>query len=181
MNNYQELAARTLIDKPDFTLNDSEQQLVQDILKLAVLTAECVENVKKGIFHQHGVELSRLNLKLMEISQHIQEVRSGGNDPNAWPRLTNEQTMIVWNTLGLVGEVGEVAEKVYQATTDNLRPDLFKELGDTSWYIAALCTKLDYNLDDVLEANIEKLKKRFPNGYSSEDSKKRVDTQGENQ
>lgn len=175
MNNYQELAARTLIDKPDFALNDSEQQLVQDILKLAVLTAECVENVKKGIFHQHGVELSRLNLKLMEISQHIQEVRSGGKDPNAWPRLTDEQTMVVWNTLGLMGESGEVAEKVYEAVDKNEPFDLHKEIGDGLWYSAALCTKLDYDLDDVLEANIEKLRKRFPNGYSSQDSIERRD------
>lgn len=179
MNNYQELAARTLIDKPDFKIPAEEQQLLQDLLKLAVLTGRAIELAKKGILHRHGMDYRSLNLTLLNIVDHVQEVREGNPSSEPWSLLTDPQIMEVWNTFGLVGEASEVAEKVYQSVTDNLRPDLFKELGDTSWYIAALCTKLDYSMKEVMEANIEKLRKRYPEGYSSEDSKKRVDIQGE--
>ena len=43
------------------------------------------------------------------------------------------------------------------------------------WYIAALCTKLGLNLNEVMEDNIAKLEERYPGGFTSEDSVKRVD------
>lgn len=177
MNNYQELAARTLIDKPDRKIPAEEQQLLQDLLKLAVMTGRAIELAKKGILHRHGMDYRSLNLTLLDIVDHLQNVREGNPSSEPWSLLTDPQTMMVWNTFGLVGEAGEVAEKVYEAVAENEPFDLHKEIGDTSWYIAALCTKLGYSLNAVQEANIEKLKKRFPNGYSSEDSMKRVDTQ----
>ena len=42
---------------------------------------------------------------------------------------------------------------------------LIKELGDIAWYLAEAATALDLNLEDILEANIEKLKKRYPEGF----------------
>lgn len=52
---------------------------------------------------------------------------------------------------------------------------MFKELGDLMWYVAALCTIFGFDLEDVMGANIEKLQKRYPNGYTSADSQRRVD------
>ena len=44
---------------------------------------------------------------------------------------------------------------------------LAKELGDIAWYLAEAATALDMDLEDILQANIEKLKKRYPEGFSS--------------
>ena len=45
-----------------------------------------------------------------------------------------------------------------------------EEIGDCMWYIAALCTKLGIDMDDVMIANINKLKERYPDGFSVEKS-----------
>ena len=82
-----------------------------------------------------------------------------------------EHVMIVWNTTGLTGEAGEVADLVkkgifHQQGLD--LPKLKKELGDVLWYVAALCTELGFTMEEVMQTNIEKLKARFPDGYSPE-------------
>jgi len=72
--------------------------------------------------------------------------------------ITDEQTMIAWNAIGLTGEAGEVADLV--------KKQIFHQLGDVLWYVAALCTEFGFTLEEVMQHNIEKLKARFPDGYS---------------
>lgn len=91
---------------------------------------------------------------------------------------SDHEIMLVWNALKLNGEAGEIAELIgkgvfHQHGID--RDKLIKELGDVLWYVAALCTKLDVSLSEVMERNIAKLKERYPNGYNSADSVARVD------
>ena len=91
---------------------------------------------------------------------------------------TNHEIMLVWNALGLAGEAGEVADTVKKAVFHQHgleRDELIKELGDVLWYVAALCSKLDTPLSEVMERNIAKLKKRYPEGYSADASKARAD------
>ena len=93
--------------------------------------------------------------------------------------LSDADIMLVWNALGLAGEAGEVAELVkkgilHQHGLDRER--LKKELGDVLWYAAALCTRLDLDMGAVMQANIDKLLERYPEGFSATDSRRRVDT-----
>jgi len=44
-----------------------------------------------------------------------------------------------------------------------------------AWYISAMCNALDISLKDVLEKNVEKLRRRYPSGFSSEKSRNRED------
>ena len=69
--------------------------------------------------------------------------------------------------LGLAGETGEICEKLKKAIRDDggkvseeRKQAIAKELGDVLWYIAALCTELDIDLDAVAARNIEKLAAR---------------------
>ena len=80
----------------------------------------------------------------------------------------------IYPTLGLVGEAGEVAEKVKKVIRDKKgifddesKKGLKKELGDVLWYISNLCTELDFSLDDVALQNLEKLKLRAAKGKIS--------------
>lgn len=91
---------------------------------------------------------------------------------------TAAEIMLVWNALGVAGEAGEVADLIKKAVFHRHplnRDALIKELGDVLWYVAALCTKLDIGLDDVMVLNIEKLRARYPAGYSSERSRERYE------
>ena len=77
----------------------------------------------------------------------------------------------VYVTLGLVGEAGEVAEKIKKVFRDNngvldeeRKQVLKKELGDVLWYLAQLSTELGLSFDDVACFNIEKLSSRKDRG-----------------
>jgi NTP pyrophosphatase (non-canonical NTP hydrolase) len=81
------------------------------------------------------------------------------------------QNKLIYPTLGLAGEAGEIANKVKKILRDNsgnlqesVREDLICELGDVLWYIAALATDLNVELSDVANKNIEKLNSRKNRG-----------------
>lgn len=70
--------------------------------------------------------------------------------------------------MGLSGEVGELNDLVKKFIFHEKEFDethLKKELGDVCWYIALMCESFGWNLNDILQMNIEKLKKRYPDGF----------------
>lgn len=67
------------------------------------------------------------------------------------------------------GEIHSIFQKRYQGHDINYR-DLSLEIGDLLWGIAELCTAHGWSLEDIAQANIDKLKKRYPDGFSSEKS-----------
>ena len=78
---------------------------------------------------------------------------------------------IVYPTLGLVNEAGEVAGKIKKIFRDKGgaigeadRAALKHELGDVLWYLTQICTELDLTLEEVAAANIEKLFSRLERG-----------------
>lgn len=77
--------------------------------------------------------------------------------------LTKDQERLVENTLGLVGEAGEVAEKIKKLIRDNNKyanEEIMKELGDVVFYATALANIYGRGLQEVLELNIQKLDDR---------------------
>lgn len=73
----------------------------------------------------------------------------------------------VYAGLGLAGETGEISEKLKKAIrddggrmTDERRAAIKKELGDVLWYVAALCTELKLDLQEVADENFAKLARR---------------------
>ena len=80
----------------------------------------------------------------------------------------------IYPTLGLVGETGEVAEKVKKVLRDKngifdqeSKEAIKKELGDVLWYLSNLCTEFKFSLDEVALQNLEKLKNRVAKGTIS--------------
>ena len=75
--------------------------------------------------------------------------------------------------LGLCGEVGEIADQwkkhLYQGH-DLVTEDMIEELGDVLWYCAELAAGLGVGLAEVAERNVEKLRRRYPNGFEAERS-----------
>ena len=81
--------------------------------------------------------------------------------------LTEGQERLVENTLGLVGEAGEVAEKIKKLIRDSSRfqnEEIMKELGDVVFYATALANIYGKGLQEVLELNIAKLDDRQRRG-----------------
>jgi NTP pyrophosphatase (non-canonical NTP hydrolase) len=74
---------------------------------------------------------------------------------------------LLYPTLGLCGEAGEVAEKVKKMVrddggvlSDERRAALSKELGDVLWYVAQLATEAELDLDAIAQDNLDKLLSR---------------------
>jgi len=85
----------------------------------------------------------------------------------------DKKDVLINGVMGLCGESGEVIDIVKKHLAQGHELDkekIIKELGDVAWYMAEIATVLDVDLEDVLVQNIEKLKKRYPEGFSTEKS-----------
>lgn len=75
--------------------------------------------------------------------------------------------------LGLCGETGEIADAykkhLYQGHEFD-RGHMAEELGDVCWYVAEMASGLGLPLEEVMAQNIEKLRKRYPDGFDAERS-----------
>ena len=88
------------------------------------------------------------------------------------PQLSQKDVLIN-AVMGLCGESGEaidIVKKHLHQGHELDREKLIKELGDIAWYLAEAATALNIDLETVLERNIEKLKSRYPEGFSAERS-----------
>jgi len=76
-----------------------------------------------------------------------------------------EDCKVVYPTLGLCGEAGEVAEKIKKHMRDGRTlVGVGLELGDVLWYISALADDLGVTLEEVAQANVDKLQSRKDRG-----------------
>jgi NTP pyrophosphatase (non-canonical NTP hydrolase) len=96
----------------------------------------------------------------MELSDYQERSRATAVYPGAGANL-------LYPTLGLCGEAGEVAEKIKKMVRDDAgvlsaerRADLAKELGDVLWYVAQIATEADLDLDAIAAGNLDKLLSR---------------------
>lgn len=79
-----------------------------------------------------------------------------------------ETAALLNGVLGLTGEAGEVSDLVKKGIFHEKgidREHLEKELGDVMWYIALICQTCGFDLDDIMQMNVDKLKARYPEGF----------------
>jgi NTP pyrophosphatase (non-canonical NTP hydrolase) len=93
-------------------------------------------------------------------------------------RSLADRERLVDASAGLAEEAGEVLglvrKHVYMDHALD-RDGIQRELGDALWCIAAVATSLGLTLEEVAARNVEKLVRRYPDGYSDERSRMRVD------
>jgi NTP pyrophosphatase (non-canonical NTP hydrolase) len=92
--------------------------------------------------------------------------QNGTEKTAIYPR-SNELTAVVYTSLGLAGEAGEIANKVKKIIrddngkiTDDRRDALVDEIGDCLWYLSELCSSLHVDLQSVAAGNLVKLQDR---------------------
>lgn len=93
------------------------------------------------------------------------------------PALSRKEVLIN-SVMGLCGESGEAIDivKKWMAQGHGLdRDHLARELGDIAWYLAEAATALEIPLEDIFFANIDKLKRRYPEGFERERSLVRLE------
>lgn len=114
----------------------------------------------------------------MTINEYQEKAQRTSSTKTPTHKLTNA-------CLGLAGEMGEVCDLLKKALFQGHELDadkLIEEAGDCAWYLAELATALDVSLETILDRNIAKLEKRYPDGFDAERSRHRPEYKsGENQ
>ena len=88
-------------------------------------------------------------------------------------RELSDRDVLINGVMGLCGESGEAIDIVKKWLAQGHELDkahLAKELGDIAWYLAETATALGLTLEEILQANIDKLRARYPEGFSTEKS-----------
>ena len=86
--------------------------------------------------------------------------------------------LLINSALGLCGESGEVADLVKKHLFQGHDLDfdhIAKELGDVAWYLAVGAYAIGYDLETILQMNVDKLKARYPDGFSTDSSLHRAE------
>lgn len=103
----------------------------------------------------------------MTINEYQREaMRTASGMNKEYPRLLN-------GLMGLNGEAGEaidILKKHLFHGHDLDKEHLAKELGDVAWYLAISAEALGYDLETILQMNVDKLRARYPDGFSAEKS-----------
>lgn len=84
-----------------------------------------------------------------------------------------EKEILTWG-LGIAGEAGDVASCIKKtfAHDNDQRLGIRENIGDSLWYAAMICNFFEWDMQEILEENIEKLKKRYPAGFTIADAKR---------
>lgn len=132
-----------------------------------------------------GLVFMALKEETNELQKAVGEKRDGRMSINGYQVLAmrtsnkkaSETDHLFNGALGLAGESGEVCDIIKKAFMQGHTLDyehIAKELGDVCWYIAETATAIGYDLETIFAMNIDKLMKRYPQGFSSERSQHRA-------
>lgn len=91
--------------------------------------------------------------------------------PKCFTPVVEDLGGVLNGCLGLAGESGEVLDMIKKwifHEKDLDREHLKKEIGDVMWYVAMLCESFGFDLDEILQMNVDKLKARYPGGFDPE-------------
>ncbi|MFH1714017.1 MAG: nucleoside triphosphate pyrophosphohydrolase family protein [Candidatus Nealsonbacteria bacterium] len=85
-----------------------------------------------------------------------------------------EKEILTWG-LGMAGEAGDVAGCIKKTVShkNDQKIGIRENIGDTLWYMAMICNFFGWELTDVLTENINKLQKRYPEGFSQKKAKRK--------
>ena len=106
-------------------------------------------------------------MQINEYQKAALRTASGLNE--VYPRILN-------GVLGLAGEAGECVDMVKKHLFqghDLDKDHMAKELGDIAWYLAVAADAIGYDLETIMQMNVDKLMKRYPDGFDEEKSKHR--------
>lgn len=109
----------------------------------------------------------------MTINQYQVEALRTAKSANSDCLLIVDNALIMNGVLGLTGEAGECADIVKKHLFQGHELDrehLAEELGDVAWYVAVSAYALGYDLEAILNMNVDKLRRRYPNGFEAERS-----------
>ena len=141
---------------------------------------DCVNRIRKCLDCGHKFKTVEYEEETIKKEKDMRGMRSNEYQGLAM-RTSNKELSkeehLLNGVLGLVGESGEIADLIKKNRMQGHTLDIehvAKELGDVCWYIAETATAIGCDLETIMKMNIEKLRKRYPEGFDSERSQHRA-------
>ena len=163
----------------------TESERIFDALRNCVTIPKCRDCpwAECEIFNHEKVEIPKdLALAVLrELAAQEQNKSGSGITLNEYQMLAQRTARkdlcpydhVFNGVLGLCGEAGECADllkkSAYQDGRD-IKQDMKEELGDCLWYCAELAAGMGWMLEEVGQENIDKLKRRYPEGFDLDKS-----------
>ena len=87
---------------------------------------------------------------------------------------SKEKEILTWG-LGITGEAGDVASCIKKTFIhkNNQKDGIRENIGDALWYAAMICNFFDWDIEEVLEENVKKLKKRYPKKFTFKNAQRK--------
>lgn len=162
-------------------------ETVDEVFRLISEADTVVSRWKEALEKVKGIDTTRgwytsLTTKLSDLSDkenirmYIMKDFTDGTDTlrtAAGMNHPNNDEILLNGVMGLCGESGECVDMVkkYRFQGHELdKAHLAKELGDVAWYLAVTAHAIGYDLETVLQMNVDKLRNRYPNGFEKERS-----------
>ena len=156
-----------------------DERIAEALSALSIICAAAYRNGTQATVIEPQKALIKRLLTAVDRDLAEQENMSLNQYQTAAKRTLGTMAMqetLINACLGLAGESGEVCDMVkkmrFQGHPLELS-DLVLELGDVLWYVAAAASALGVQLDTVGKRNIEKIMKRYPDGFDPERSRHR--------
>jgi NTP pyrophosphatase (non-canonical NTP hydrolase) len=120
--------------------------------------------------------------KLKEVSEFISKLVESENILKEYQQAckitakkfdSSKEEILTWG-LGIAGEAGDVASCIKKtfAHDNDQKAGIRENIGDSLWYSAMICNFFGWQMEDILRENLEKLKKRYPQGFSIDSARR---------
>jgi len=111
-------------------------------------------------------------IDLKDYQKFVKKVAKKFKNPN--------EEIMTWG-LGISGEAGDVASCIKKtfAHGNDQKTGIRENIGDTFWYMAAICNFFGWDIEEIIGENMAKLKKRYPQGFTTKKAKRKMIVWGE--
>lgn len=149
------------------------------VLNIAIWTSYHVQRVSKAKAERRFVPMDKQMNSFNAYQQATERTDNHALDTALGDPLAHQKEAMTNLALGIAGEAGEIVDLVKKVVYHGHEIDKEKfrgELGDLMWYIARMTARVGLTLEEVTQGNIDKLKRRYPEGF---DKEKSINREGE--
>ena len=165
INEYVRQSSRTEKDISELVIFGHRNALLKKLLEKVATDSGAVDELKKNIIYGKVLDDDEF-CKKYHINEHSLGLKKQIT-------LDSETARMLHGIVGIAGEAGELAEhlidNLYQGAKYD-RTKVAEELGDLMWYVALVLRVLNVDAEQLLQANIDKLKARYPEKYTAENA-----------
>lgn len=169
LNQYIQDAIRT---ESQITEVSTDPMFLRGIMQTMISAGTMLDQLKKNVFYGKDFNEEKLTQEFVQIISALDDIKpfiqklSSPKMPHIEETTLDVDPRVFHAIVGIATESVELLEALNKPEFD--RVNTLEEVGDISWYIAIMLDALNGDWDQLLQTNIEKLKARFPDKFSSD-------------